>query len=128
VLRRLALAALLTRALTGCGAASLRPSPARPALGSAYELAVAALARWEDVESPAGIVAALTSDAVCPDGTVRERLRCHMEQPAANVRVRAVRSGWLFIFSFPDLSDHVHRARVWRRADGTLAVRAESEN
>lgn len=124
MLRRTAIAGLLASALSSC--ASL--PPARPGRARAFDLAVDALAWSADAESPAGIVAALAPDRVCPGADVARRVRCHMSRPTVEVSPRPIRAGWLFVVTLPELSDHVHRARVWSRADGTLAVQVESEN
>ncbi|HTE51030.1 MAG TPA: hypothetical protein VK698_09190 [Kofleriaceae bacterium] len=55
-------------------------------------------------------------------------MRCHLVRPTVAVRSWRLADGWRFAFWLPDLSDHVHRARVWRGPDGTVAVEIESEN
>ena len=67
-------------------------------------------------------------DPVCPSGGVQGRVRCHLARPTLEVAGRCVPDGWLFTISMPELSDHVHSARVWRQPGGALEVRVESEN
>jgi len=125
----------LPMALMLAAACGGTPRPARsaprescPARSSAFAAALGALAASDDVEAPRGIVAGLARDGVCPAGGVERRVRCHLARPTVHVASRCAAGGWLFVISMPELSDHVHRARVWRRRGGALAVRIDSEN
>ena len=115
---------------TACSAGAARAPPVRAGASRAQALAVAvrALARSQDVESPRAIVGELDRDHTCPDGDLERRVRCHLAQPTVEVSAERTGTGWRFTFALPDLSDHLHRARVWRRPDGTFGVEVESEN
>jgi hypothetical protein len=122
-----ALAALLGGALaSACGA----PRPAAPGaeLRLARDLAMRALASAGGVESPRALVAALPADRVCPGESLEIRVRCHLTRPSARVSAERAPGGWMFILTMPELSDHVHRARVWLGPGGTFALQVESEN
>ena len=115
-----------------CGGTS-HPAGSTPresctARASAFAAAIGALAASDGVEAPRGIVAAFDRDGVCPAGGVEQRVRCHLARPTVHVASRCTAGGWLFIISMPELSDHVHRARVWRRRGGALVVHIDSEN
>lgn len=132
VLRRTWIAAaawVVGSLVTGaCGGSSRGPPAAHcPDRGRALSAALRGLAVSRDVEAPHGIVAGFDRDAACPRGGVAMRVRCHLARPTMEVTSRCLASGWLFTISMPELSDHVHRARVWR-AGGRLAVQLESEN
>jgi hypothetical protein len=130
VLTRLATALwLLAAAESGCTAV-IRPQPgaACPDRARAFAAALGALARARGVESPRAIAGAIASDPVCPAGDLDARVRCHLTRPTASVSARRAGAAWLFTFALPELSDHVHRARVWRQADGRIAAEVESEN
>jgi hypothetical protein len=121
--------ALIASLSAGCIGESAPPVTApRPQRARALAVAVSALERSKDVESPRAIVAGLRADRVCPAGGLDRRLRCHLARPSVEMSAEPTRGGWLFVIALPELSDHVHRARVWRRADGSLSVRVESEN
>ena len=49
-------------------------------------------------------------------------------ESTVEVTSRCVAGGWLFVISLPDLSDHVHRARVWPLGGGGFRVEISSEN
>ncbi|HYU14624.1 MAG TPA: hypothetical protein VEL05_01070 [Candidatus Acidoferrum sp.] len=120
---------LLFGAVTACGAGAARAPPeVSPSRAQALELAVSALARSHDVEALQAIAAALERDHVCPDSEVERRVRCHLARPTVEVSAERTGAGWTFTFALPDLSDHLHRARVWRRPDGTFDVEVESQN
>lgn len=91
-------------------------------------VALGELAASGDVEGPRGIVAGFDEDAACPCGGVEARVRCHLARSTVEVTSRCVAGGWLFVISLPDLSDHVHRARVWPLGGGGFRVEISSEN
>ncbi len=133
VLRRtwIAAAAWLASGLGigACGGSSRAPpSPHCPERGRAFFVALRALAASSDVEAPRGIVAGFDRDAACPSGGVDGRVGCHLERPSVVVTSRCVMGSWVFTISMPELSDHVHRARVWRGTGGVFGVEVESEN
>lgn len=130
MLRRLATALwLLSAAGSGCTAVDRhQPGAGCPHRARALAAAVSALVGSHDVESPRAIAGAIAPDPVCPTGDLDHRVRCHLTRPTATVSARRTASGWLFTLSLPELSDHLHRVRVWRRADGRLAAEVQSEN
>ena len=112
-----------------CGSASRGPPAAHcPDRGRALSVALRELAASGDVEGPRGIVAGFDADAACPSGGVEARVRCHLTRSTVQVTSRCRASGWLFVISLPELSDHVHRARVWPVGGGGLQVQISSEN
>jgi hypothetical protein len=94
---------------------------------SALTLAMRALASSRDGEAPRGILFASEAAGVCPFEQLARRVRCHLARPTVEVASACARGGWTFIIYLPELSDHVHRARVWRRR-GAVAVDLASEN
>ena len=123
------IAALL---LPGALVAACRPTLEAPCpdRGRALALALGALARSRDAEAPRGVlegVAALGEDGVCAFDRLDRRVGCHLARPTVEVASSCARGRWTFVIHLPELSDHVHRASVWRRGGG-LAVGLESEN
>ncbi len=133
VLRRtwIAMAAWLVSGpgMGACGSSSRGPPAVHcPDRGRALSVALGELAASGDVEGPRGIVAAFDEDAVCPSGSVSVRVRCHLARSTVEVTSRCMASGWLFVINLPELSDHVHRARVWPAGSGGFRVEISSEN
>jgi hypothetical protein len=115
--------------LGACGSSSRGPpAPHCPDRGRALSVALRELVASGDVEGPAGVVAGFDEDAACPSGGVEARVRCHLARSTVEVTSRCMAGGWLFVISLPELSDHVHRARVWPAADGGFRVEIASEN
>jgi len=112
-----------------CGSSSRGPPGVHcPDRGRALSVALRELAASGDVEGPAGIVAGFDEDAACPSGGVEARVRCHLARSTVEVTSRCLVGGWLFVISLPELSDHVHRARVWPLGGGGFGVEISSEN
>jgi hypothetical protein len=89
-----------------------------------------ALARSRDAEAPRGVlegVEAVEEGGVCAFDRLDRRVGCHLARPTVEVASSCARGRWTFVIHLPELSDHVHRASVWRRGGG-LAVGLESEN
>jgi hypothetical protein len=93
----------------------------------ALAAAMGALARSREVEAPRAILSAFGADGVCASDRLDRRVRCHLARPTVEVASSCARGGWTFVLYLPELSDHVHRAHVWRRG-GELAVDLECEN
>lgn len=132
VLRRtwIAMAALVVSGpgSGACGSSSRGPPAGHcPDRGRALSVALRELAASGDVEGPAGIVAGFDEDAACPSGGVAARVRCHLARSTVEMTSRCTAGGWLFAISLPELSDHVHRARVWPVGEG-FRVEISSEN
>src|SRR5687768_4673644 len=133
VLRRtwIAMAAWLASGpgMGACGSSSRGPPAAHcPDRGRALSVALRELAASGDVEGPRGIAAGFDEDPACPRGGVEARVRCHLARSTMEVTSRCMAGGWLFVISLPELSDHVHRARVWPVGSGDFAVEISSEN
>jgi hypothetical protein len=118
---------LLAATPLGCRA---RPVPrlsfGYPGRSLALRAAVQSLFRSRGVESP-GVVAS-SADGICSEHDLDRRLRCHMDRPTVQVHGERSGAGWLFTFVMPELSDHVHRVRVWTDRTGALRVEVTSEN
>jgi hypothetical protein len=118
------IAVLLVSASMGCRAPHGSSCPDRE---RALAVAMGALARSRDAESPRAILSAFEEEGVCASDRLDRRVRCHLIRPTVEVDSSCARGQWTFVLHLPELSDHVHRVRVWRRG-GALAVGLESEN
>jgi outer membrane murein-binding lipoprotein Lpp len=122
-----ALACVASLLMSGCSSRVQRADEC-PGRARALSAAVRALAVSGDAEAPRGIVAGFDVDPVCPAGGFARRVRCHLARPTVDVTSQCRDGAWLFTIWLPELSDHVHRARVWGSPGGALAVRVDSEN